>query len=137
MSAHVNRDLPFVLAGVGIVTPDGKTRKPDHEKINVMLNQVVQGLLDEEATLYDPNINAADSPYHISYTALMQLLVTWREQAWHNAELLVSAQGPTAQAAVAQQIESSAAATARTIVASNLAPPTYTATRDAYCARMH
>jgi hypothetical protein len=128
MSAHVNRDLPFVLAGVGIVTPDGKTRKPDHEQINLMLNKVVQPLLDEEA---------ANSPYGISYTALMQLLVTWRENAWDNAEALVSAPDAVSRAAVAQEIESSAAATARSIVASNTAPPTYTATRDAYCASTH
>jgi hypothetical protein len=137
MSAHVNRDLPFVLAGVGIVTPDGKTRKPDHEKINVMLNQVVTKLLDKEAALYDPTMNDAKSPYGISYTALMQLLVGWREQAWNNAELLVSAPTAAARALVAQQIESSAAATARSIVAGNLAPPSYTATRDAYCASTH
>ena len=29
MNAHVNRDLPFVLAGLGLVTPDGQMRKPD------------------------------------------------------------------------------------------------------------
>jgi Family of unknown function (DUF5995) len=137
MSAHVNRDLPFVLAGVGIVTPDGKTRKPDHEQINVMLNQVVQPLLDEEAKLYDKNMNVAKTPYGISYTALMQMLVTWRENAWDNAEALVEAPDAAARAAVAQQIESSAAATAMSIVASNTAPPTYTATRDAYCASSH
>jgi hypothetical protein len=137
MSAHVNRDLPFVLAGVGIVTPDGKTRKPDHEQINRMLNKVVQPLIDEEAKLYDHNMNAANSPYGISYTALMQLLVTWRENAWDNAEALVTAPDAASRAAVAQQIESSAAVTARSIVASNTAPPTYTATRDAYCASTH
>lgn len=137
ISAHVNRDLPFVLAGVGIVTPDGKSRKPDHEKINEMLNMVVQPLLDEEARLYDQNMNVAKSPYGISYTALMQLLVTWREQAWHNAELLVSAPDAVAQAAVKQQIETYAANTARSILASNTAPPGYTATRDAYCASQH
>ncbi|MDX6365081.1 MAG: hypothetical protein QOK30_157 [Nocardioidaceae bacterium] len=137
MSGHVNRDLPFVLAGVGIVAPNGKSRKPDHEKINVMLNQVVTKLLDKEAALYDPTMNDAKSPYGIGYTALMQLLVGWREQAWNNAELLVSAPTAAARALVAQQIESSAAATARSIVASNLAPPTYNATRDAYCASTH
>jgi hypothetical protein len=134
MSAHVNRDLPFVLAGVGIVAPDGTSRKYDHERINVMLNRVVQPLLDEEAALYDPAMNDAKSPYGISYSALMQLLVSWREQAWNNAESLVSAPNASARAVVAQQIETYAANTARSIVAGNLAPGPVTAARDAYCA---
>jgi hypothetical protein len=134
ISAHVNRDLPFVLAGIGIVTPNGTTRKPDHEKINVMLNMVVQRLLNQEAKRLDPTIDDAKTKGGISYTALMQLLVTWREQAWNNAEALVSASPGSARNAVAAQIEASAAATARGIVASNLATPTSTATRDAYCA---
>lgn len=134
MSAHVNRDLPFVLAGVGIVAPNGRSRKPDHEKINVMLNKVVGPLLDEEAKRFDPTMNAAKSPYGISYTALMQLLVSWREQAWNNAELLVSAPNAAARALVAQQIETYAANTARSIVAGNLSPGPATLARDAYCA---
>jgi hypothetical protein len=137
MSAHVNRDLPFVLAGVGIVAPNGQSRKPDHEKINVMLNQVVTKLLDKEAALYDPAMNDAHSPYGISYTALMQLLVSWREQAWNNAELLVSAPTAAARALVAQQIETYAANTARSIVASNLSPGPVRVARDAYCASTH
>ena len=28
MNAHVNRDLPFVLAEIGLVKPDGTSRKP-------------------------------------------------------------------------------------------------------------
>jgi hypothetical protein len=27
ISAHVNRDLPFVLASLGLVAPDGTSRK--------------------------------------------------------------------------------------------------------------
>src|SRR3546814_16118662 len=32
MNAHVNRDLPFVLAEIGLVNPDGTSRKPDHDR---------------------------------------------------------------------------------------------------------
>jgi hypothetical protein len=32
MSAHVNRDLPQVLASIGLVKPDGSSRKPDHDR---------------------------------------------------------------------------------------------------------
>lgn len=37
MSAHVNRDLPYVLAAIGLVKPDGSSRKPDHDQVNVFL----------------------------------------------------------------------------------------------------
>src|SRR6478735_7321488 len=35
INAHVQRDLPFVLAGIGLVKPDGSSRKPDHDRVNV------------------------------------------------------------------------------------------------------
>src|SRR5258706_5450036 len=41
MSAHVNRDLPFVLAAIGLVKPDGTSRQPDHDKVDVFLNRVI------------------------------------------------------------------------------------------------
>jgi hypothetical protein len=133
MSAHVNRDLPFVLYGIGI----SSSRKHDHEKINKMLNMVVQPLLDEEANRFDKTMNEVKTKGGISYTALMQLLVTWREQAWDNAEALASAPNDAARALVAKQIESYAAAQARGIITGNLATPLSTAARDTYCASHH
>ena len=40
MNAHVNRDLPFVLAEIGLVKPDGTSRKPDHDRVNDFLNAI-------------------------------------------------------------------------------------------------
>jgi Family of unknown function (DUF5995) len=139
MNAHVNRDLPFVLAGIGLVTPNGTSRKHDHDAINAMLNRVVGPLLTEEAQRFDPTIDDASTPYGISYTALMQLLVGWRETAWRNAELLVSAPNAKARALVAQQIETYAATTARSLVLSNSYLPVgpTSAARDTYCASHH
>ncbi len=37
MNAHVNRDLPMVLAEIGLVKPDGTSRKPDHDRVNDFL----------------------------------------------------------------------------------------------------
>ena len=79
MNAHVNRDLPFVLAATGLVGPDGVSRKRDHDKINVMLNHVVQPLVAEEAARFDPAIATISTPFGIGYTGLLQLLVAWRE----------------------------------------------------------
>jgi hypothetical protein len=136
MNAHVNRDLPFVLAKIGLVAPDGSSRKPDHDKIDAMLNQVVQPLVAEEAAHYDPAIALVPTPYGVGYTGLMQLLVAWREQAWREAEQLVAAPTAHARDLVAQTIEQNAAASARSIVASTTyAPPlTGSAQRDRYCA---
>jgi Family of unknown function (DUF5995) len=136
MNAHVNRDLPIVLAEIGVVAPDGSSRKRDHDRIDAMLNQVVEPLVAEEAARYDPGIELAPTPYGVGYTGLMQLLVAWREQAWREAEQLVSAPTPAARDVVEQAIEQDAAAKARSIVAatSYVPPLTGSSQRDRYCA---
>lgn len=136
MNAHVNRDLPFVLAEIGLVDPDGRSRKPDHDQVNVMLNRVVEPLVAEEAARFDPAIESAPTPYGVGYTGLMQALVSWREGAWRAAEQLVMAPSAAARALVAQSIEDNASAEAKSIVAttSYLPPVTTTESRDAYCA---
>lgn len=135
MSAHVNRDLPFVLASISITYPDGTTRKPDHDKVNEFLNAVVQPLLAEESARFDPAIMNMTTPYGTGYTGFFQMLAAWRETAWRNAEALTNATTDADRAAVAQQIEDYAASTAAGIIASNsYSPPlTTTASRDAYC----
>lgn len=136
MNAHVNRDLPFVLAATGLVAPDGSSRKPDHDKIDQMLNRVVEPLIAEAADRFDPRIETARTPYGVGYTGLMQALVAWREAAWRQAEQLVSAPDAAAQATVAAAIEANASAHARAIVAATAyAPPlTSASSRDEYCA---
>ena len=57
MSAHVNRDLPMVLADIGLVKPDGSSRKPDHDKVNEFLNLVMEPLIDEVAARFDPTVD--------------------------------------------------------------------------------
>lgn len=37
VNAHVNHDLAFALAHVGLTAPDGSSRKPDHDKVNDVL----------------------------------------------------------------------------------------------------
>lgn len=139
MNAHVNADLPFVLAAIGLVAPDGSSRKPDHDKVNVFLNQVVQPLIDEEAARFDPAMDDAKGPYGLSYTALMQVLIGWRETAWRNAERLVNAPDAAAREQVARGIQDYAAATARSLVPEfAYAPPVTDSTaRDQFCAAHH
>ena len=136
MNAHVNRDLPFALAAIGLVAPDGTSRKVDHDRIDVMLNGVVEPLLAEQADRFDPTMRVPWTPYGVGYTGLMQMLQAWRESAWRHAELLATAPDGPARAAVAQVIEQEAALNARAIVAATrFTPPlTSTAARDRFCA---
>jgi hypothetical protein len=137
MNAHVNRDLPFVLAEIGLVAPDGSSRKPDHDRVNVMLNQVVEPLIAEQAQRFDPSMQILPpTPLGVGYTGLMQVLLTWREVAWRHAEMLVAAPDDAARARVAAQIEQYAAANATALVTATryLAPLTTSAGRDRHCA---
>jgi hypothetical protein len=136
ISAHVNRDLPFVLASIGLVAPDGTSRKADHDRVNVMLNQVQEPLLAEQAQRFDPDMAFPATPYGVGYTGLMQTLAAWREWAWRAAERLVAAPDAAARAEVAAQIEQKAVQEAEAIVAatSYLPPLRSTDARDRYCA---
>jgi hypothetical protein len=135
MNAHVNRDLPLALAAIGLVRPDGASRKGDHDRVNVFLNRVVSPLLAEIAARFDPQVDDIATPYGLSYTATMQLLLSWRESAWRNAERLAAAGTPADRARVVAEIEVSAATTARALVAitSYVAPVSSTAARDRHC----
>jgi len=124
MSAHVNRDLPVVLAAIGLVKPDGSSRKPDHDKVNVFLNQVIEPLFDEAAARYDPIVDDTQiDGTQLDEAALLQILVGWREQAWRNAEALVSAPTPAARALVQAQIEQTAAIEANLIIVATAYTP--------------
>jgi hypothetical protein len=139
MNAHVNRDLPYVLASLGLVAPDGTSRKADHDQVNVFLNQVVAPLLQEESNRFDPTVDDTNTPYGLSDTALFQLLEGWRETAWRNAERLVAAPDEATRALVSADIEQYAARQAsllRTQYA-YVPPLTTTQPRDAYCAVHH
>lgn len=136
INAHVNRDLPYVLASIGLVAPDGSSRKPDHDQVNVFLNRVTQPLIAELAARFDPSMDDTSTPLGLSYTATMQLLVSWREEAWRNAERLVAAPDAEARARVVGEIELAAAQEARALLASgSYLPPLHSsAVRDAHCA---
>lgn len=136
MSAHINRDLPLALAAIGIATPDGRTRKPDHDKVDQFLNTVTQPLLAEAAARFDPDIVTIVTPYGVGYTGLFQQVQAWRERAWRYAELLTEAPTAEARALVVQEIETNAAIEANSLVAtySYRQPVTTTNARDTYCA---
>jgi hypothetical protein len=139
INAHVQRDLPLVLYSIGLIRPDGTSRKADHDRVNVILNRVVQPLIAELARRFDPTVDDADLPTSLDQAGLFQLLAAWREKAWRNAEALALAATPEARELVVSQIEHDAATEARAIVLTTAYPPLLggRAARDAYCAIHH
>jgi hypothetical protein len=139
VNAHINRDLPYVLAGIGLVKPDGSSRKPDHDKVNQFLNKVADDLYPELARRFDPTVDDGNLPGYLDDMASFQSFPAMREAAWRNAEALVNASTPTARAIAEAQIENSAATTANAIVAATAYAPLSggSAARDAYCAAHH
>ena len=136
INAHVQRDLPFVVYSLGMVKPDGTSRKLDHDRVNQILNRVTDDVIAEIARRFDPTIDDSNLPTTLDDFGLFQTIVSWRESAWRNAELLAVAPTPQARELVAQEIEAAAASQARVIRAAAAYPPLLggSGARDAFCA---
>lgn len=133
MSAHINRDLPIVLATIGLTDPmTGLSRKPDHDRVNEFLARVVVDP-DVQAS-WDPNFTSG-VPGVPTGAALVAAIQTWREMAWRHAELLVSATTPEQEAAVIAEIELYAYTQALAMQAATRYLPIVqsSASRDMYC----
>jgi hypothetical protein len=135
INAHVQRDLPFVLYSIGLVKPDGTSRKADHDRVNQILNRVTDDLIAEIARRFDPTIDDGNLPTTLDDFALFQAVVSWRETAWRQAELLAQAPTPEARELVAREIEGYAESQANAIRAATQYLPLSggSAARDAYC----
>ena len=137
MNAHINRDLPYTLAAVGLLHPDGSTRKPDHDAVNQFLDRVIDPLQVELAQRYDPIFTVAGDLSPFEEVGALQGIRALRENAWRNAEDLIAARNHPLQLALVQQnIETQAAAFALNIVAASTIPA-YNLIRDPYCAAAH
>jgi uncharacterized protein DUF5995 len=128
MNAHIQRDLPYVLAELGLARPDGSTHKPDHDRVNEILATVVDPVQRELAARYDPFMSLSDLPAPVDELGALEVLKAWREGAWRNAERLLA--DPN-RAAVEASIEINAQVWGRAL--SGAAQPGYRAQRDAHC----
>jgi hypothetical protein len=131
-NAHVQRDLPQAYAEMGLRTPSGASRKPDHDGVNDINFLILDSVQDEVAAKYDPTFSLIDAkPSPLDEYGSMELVKLWREGAWRNAERLMNARSPAERAQVEAQIEANAAEWARYIAGPVM--PGYRAQRDAYC----
>jgi hypothetical protein len=88
------------------------------------LNSVIEPLFDEAAARYDPLVDDTQiDGTQLDEAALLQILVGWREQAWRNAEALVSAPNSAARALIEAQIERNAVIEADLIVVATAYTP--------------
>jgi hypothetical protein len=134
INAHVQNDMPFVLAALGLRAPDGASRKLDHDAVNEVLNRAYEPVVDAVASRYDPIVGLTNSPLTpLDDAAGLELVRGWREQVWRNAELLLNAANDAQRRAVAAEIEANAAGWSTSIATAGLGMPGYRAQRDAYC----
>jgi Family of unknown function (DUF5995) len=135
MNAHINRDLPYVMAAVGLVAPDGTSRKGDYDAVEAWLYDATAPLIAEFAGRFDASMDDTADPYGIGNAALFQMVSLWRENAWRNAEALVSAPTPAARALVSANIETQANLIAQGILTSQSYVPLISTTgpRDSFC----
>lgn len=139
VNAHIQRDLPFVLYGIGLVKSDGTSRKPDHDKVNRILNAAYVPAINEATARFDPSIDDTNLPGTLDDLTLFQVIAGWREIAWRNAERLALAPTAAARAQVAQSIEDYANSQAILLRTGMRYIPLLqnSAARDAYCATHH
>jgi hypothetical protein len=84
-------------------------------------------------------MNELRTPFGVGFTGLFQLLASWRESAWRNAERLADAPDEPGRRQVARQIEEFALTNGQGIkVVNAYHPPLSTSReRDIFCARHH
>jgi Family of unknown function (DUF5995) len=131
-NAHTQRDLPHVYAEQGTRTPDGASRKPDHDAVNAINSRVFDGLEDEFAERYDPFFTWIDAkPSPLDELGTMEMVKGWREGAWRNGERLLAARSEEERQRVSDSIELGARLWAELIASGRM--PGHRATRDAHC----
>ncbi|HTV19892.1 MAG TPA: DUF5995 family protein [Polyangiaceae bacterium] len=120
VSAHIQRDLPFVL--YELHTQGHAVSYEDHTLVNEFLAQV--DVSSEIIDRFDPTYPPGSD---------IGLIAAWRETAFRNFERLRDAT-PVERIVIAAEIEYSAALFAQNVVASTAYPPGESSSeRDAFC----
>jgi hypothetical protein len=131
-NAHVQHDLPFAYEQMGLRTPAGGSRKPDHDAVNEVNARVFDGIEKFIAANYDPSFTLLDVPVvAVEELGVLEMVKLWREGAWRSAEHLLAAQTPAEREEVAETIADVSANWAQMISAVRV--PGYGAMRDNFC----
>jgi hypothetical protein len=131
-NAHTQHDLPYAYAEMGLRTPDGASRKHDHDGVNAINSAVFDGLEDEFAERYDPFFELIDmKPLPFDEVGTMEMVKGWREGAWRNAERLVNARTAVERRQVEESIDVNSRVWAEAL--RSVEQPGYRQTRDDYC----
>ncbi|KUH37751.1 MULTISPECIES: DUF5995 family protein [Streptomyces] len=131
-NAHIQRDMPYVLAALGLTRPGGGTRKTDYDRFQAVLDRAYGPAVQDVARRYDPLVALADDRWNpIAGLTAGQLLRTWRAQAWEHALQLAAAPDQAARDRVARRIETNAAQWAQLL--GTVSVPGYRTVRDEYC----
>ena len=131
ISAHVQRDMPYAVARIGLVLPDGRSRKPDHDRVNQILDDAYRPIVRAVARRYDPMMADVESIPVVDDVGANQLVSGWREGVWRNAESLVTTAGTDAHQASVAAIETNARTWAELMMTGEV--PGYREVRDAHC----
>lgn len=136
MNAHINRDLPYVMASIGLKTRRGVSGFHDYKVVENWLFEASRPLTAEFVQRFDPTMGPVPEPSRAPAPADW-LVSTWRDNAWNNAQALVDADTPEERAAVEKKIEDFANFVAEGVLAteSYTADASSTEERDDYCAR--
>jgi len=132
INAHVQRDMAYVVAELGIRFPDGRSRKPDHDRVNDILNSAYEKIVRSNARRYDSILYLTNADWDpLDNLAGLEAVKGWREGVWRNAERLLNARTQAERDLVSQTIEGNAATWATLMATPQV--PGYRATRDAWC----
>jgi hypothetical protein len=134
INAHVQNDMPFVLAQLGLRDRKGAARKPDHDLTNEVLASAYEDVVAAVRERYDESMGTTNPPgVPADDVAGLEMVREWREQVWRNAERLVNAESGEERDQIAADIQANAAQWAEGIATTEF--PGYRTTRDAYCAQ--
>ncbi len=132
INAHVQNDMPFVLAQLGLRNRAGESRKPDHDKANMNLGLGYEPVVEAVGSRYDAAMSLTNpSGLFLEDVVGLELVRQWREEVWRNAERLVNAPNDAARARVATNIQNYAAQWANSMAVVEV--PGLHDERTAYC----
>lgn len=131
-NAHIQRDMPYVLAGLGIVRADGTSRKGDFDRAQAVVDRAYEPAVADIARRYDPLLTVADGRWNPpARFTVHELLVLWRQNTWRYARMLAAAGSGEQWRAASRAVETNATAWATLLAA--LKVPGYGQVRDGYC----